>query len=314
MDIAAKISSDISNLINTNLYLIEGFSTESINVKDFEARENLINQLSKLSSVLPELCKKVDAVLTKTKDIHGRELSAMDSLLNKVKKKDPEESSWRTVVRKRNKFDNDRSQKTQSVSTLQPLHNISSTQKAQLIPNVNENEMKDQPENVTQVTKSRIKFTEALSLPAIKVPTFDYVKSDGELYYVECADHFAFKLAGQLMHGNIGVIYTEEKNPEKIKDCKFAANCMKQDKCDYYHDPVEFPGSKDHRNFIASSWLYAPPNSQFKNRSRSRRFGSRDHLDTDIVGLQSEEITRFNDQTVHDVLCALLLHDAYKEK
>ncbi len=106
---------------------------------------------------------------------------------------------------------------------------------------------------------SRIKFTEALYLDAIRVPTFNYVKQDGELYYVSTADHFAVKIAGKLLHGNIGMIYTDEKIPEKIKDCKFAESCVKRDNCDYYHDPLKFGGSKDHRNFIASSWLYVPP-------------------------------------------------------
>jgi hypothetical protein len=113
-----------------------------------------------------------------------------------------------------------------------------------------------------------------------------------------------------MFHGNIGMIYNEEKNPEKIKDCKFAATCIKQNNCDYYHDPFLFPGSRDHRNFIAASWLYSCGTNDH-SRNKSRRFGARQHLDTDIAYMQGEEQTRFFDQTTHDVLCSLLLHQAF---
>jgi hypothetical protein len=245
---------------------------------------------------------RVENILNKTNATHAKDLAAMDSLLNKRSKvpSPPEEkdNSWTVVTRKKDTAKNQKNAKSYAAVTTLPKS---------LAPTIT---VKSQPAPA-EVVRSRIKFTEALSLQAIRVPTFDWVKQDGELYYVESSDHFAFKLCGKILHGNIGIIYTEEKNPEKIKDCKFANSCMKVDNCDYYHDPVKFPGSKDHRNFIASSWLYAPPNSQYKNRPRSRRFGSRDHLDTDIVGLQEEEISRFQDQTMHDLLCSLLLTSAY---
>jgi hypothetical protein len=219
----------------------------------------------------------------------------MDTILNKFKKREVDNSndSWTTIVRK--KRDNKGKIPITKITTADPERTISCVSGS----------------SVPNISCTRIKFTEALSLPAIKVPSFEYVKSDGELYYVESADHFAFKLAGKLLHGNIGNIYTDEKNPEKIKNCKFAASCMKRDHCDYYHDPLTFAGSKDYRNFIASSFVYSPPNSEYKNRTRGRRFGSREHLDTDIVGLNEEEISRFCDQTVHDILCSLLLNNMY---
>lgn len=308
MDVVNKITAEINNLFDSNQSLVESTSIDSINVKAFESRESLINKLTDLLEALESLYDRVETMLGKTKATHAKELAAMDSLLNKMKRPNPTEhtecSSWATVTKKKPV------EPPAPSRTKPPQRSYASATATNLA-------ITPQQKTTTSSfapTPYRVKFTEALSLPALKVPTFDYVKQDGELYYVECADHFAFKLAGQLLHGNIGVIYTEEKNPEKIKDCKFATSCMKQDRCDYYHDPVNFPGSKDHRNFIASSWLYAPPNSQFKNRPRSRRFGSREHLDTDIVGLQPEEISRFHDQTMHDLLCSLLLNDTRAQK
>lgn len=157
-----------------------------------------------------------------------------------------------------------------------------------------------------QQIQTTIKFTENLSLNAISVNSWDDVP-DVQLYYVKKADHFAVRINGHLLHGNIGLIYTEEKSPEKIKDCKFASNCMKQDNCDYYHDPLIFPNSNDVRNYIAGSYLYAPPDSHYKNRPRSRRFGSKKYLDVDYAALQEEEASRFCDQAMQDLLCSLLL-------
>jgi hypothetical protein len=152
---------------------------------------------------------------------------------------------------------------------------------------------------------SRIKFSDALSLSAVRVASFDLVKQDGDLYYIESAEQFAVRICGHLLHGNIGTIFIEDRSPEKIKDCKYSADC--DSSCSYYHDPTRFPGSRDCRNYIANSWLYVPPGNHHKARTGSRRFGSRDRLDLDIVGLQAEEISRFHDQTMHDLLCSLLL-------
>lgn len=326
MDIATKINDELNQWLSDNKSILDDANTESISVKTFETRENIISQLSNFLASIPTIASKIEAALARAKNTHAKEISTVDSLLSKT------EASWTTVVRRQqpkprakisqpsyqaiNRYD---------FSVLNDVDNKSDN-KSDLIKNDNKTDNKNdliktesiksesiESDSIKTVPQySSIKFTEALSLPAIRVPTFEYVKQDGELYYVESSDHFAFILAGKLLHGNIGVIYTEEKNPEKIKDCKFAASCMKQDKCDYYHDPVKFKGSHDHRNFIASSWLYAPPNSQYKSRPRSRRFGSREYLDTDIVGLQEEEISRFYDQTMHDLLCSLLLSHSYR--
>ncbi|QYB17654.1 hypothetical protein PV-S19_0290 [Pacmanvirus S19] len=291
MDFINELSSKVNQFLNSNRNLLDE-SNETINVKVFESREKFIYTVDTILNSLADITINIETVLARAKTIQSKEISVMNSLFNKLNKKQISETEWKTVVTKpRNSV---ATKPTQSVQTTQTTQNV-------------------QMVKIDKPTYSRIKFTEALSLPAIKVPTFDYVKQDGELYYVECAEHFAIMISGKLLHGNIGTIYTDERNPEKIKDCKFATNCMKQDKCDYYHSPTKFHGSRDHRNYIASSWLYTPANSQY-NRPRSRRFGSRDHLDTDIVGLQSEEIERFHDQAMHDLLCSLLLDDAYRQK
>lgn len=324
MDLITRFSEEINQLLDSARALLEENAGDSINVKDIEARESLISQLMSISTLLPDIANKVENALSRAKTNHSRDLTMVGSILDRLKKKDDvvnsepndiqcniianNDASWTTVTRKKQ-------------PDAKPMSRLGTTSRSYAVATVAANPSPSK--NVVSTVHSgvhsgvpapkytKIKFTEALSVPAISVPTFDYVKQDGELYYVESADHFAFKICGHMLHGNIGMIYTDEKSPEKIKDCKFADSCMKRDKCDYYHDPVKFAGSKDHRNFIASAWLYAPPNSHYKNRPRSRRFGSREYLDTDIVGLQEEEIIRFHDQAMHDLLCSILLSKAY---
>lgn len=156
-----------------------------------------------------------------------------------------------------------------------------------------------------------VKVSASMSIPAIVVPSFDLVKQNGELYFVEDAEHFAFRFAGQLFHGNIGNIYVDERCPDKIKDCKFADLCMKKEGCDYYHNPRIFPGSKDRRNFTANSFLYNPASA--RPRPQACRFGSRDSLDSDILCMQPGDISGFNDRAVHMFLCSLLLNQSSRQ-
>ena len=222
-----------------------------------------------------QINRAISTVVEQLKVCHEEELSVMNSMLNK--ESNPT-NTWASLAAKTS-----------------PGENIPKQLKAE------------------PATYTKIKFTEALYLHAIKVPTFDYVKQNGELYYIEHANHFAIIIAGVLFHGNIGVIFTDEKTPDKIKDCRYENGCNKKNNCCYYHDPLLFANSKDHRNFIANSWVYSSPGNMYKNRDKSRRFGSRNNLDMDIIGLQREEISRFSDQTMHDILCSLLLSRAYNK-
>lgn len=161
----------------------------------------------------------------------------------------------------------------------------------------------------TQYTK--VYITQHYFLHAIKVNNFDELKNmkDGILYYVVDNEHFAIKIAGMLLHGNIGKIYTQVSDPVKIKNCRHGGSCPKHDSdCNYYHNPLVTPGGKDTRNFIATSWLYANPTHPHKHKTKARRFGDRSNIDTDMTQLSAEEGERFFDQAMHDLLCTMLLH------
>jgi hypothetical protein len=114
-------------------------------------------------------------------------------------------------------------------------------------------------------------------IPCVEVPTFAKVPN-GELAYIPSADHFALKIAGVLIHGNIGQ-FIDGKNPEKIKNCK-NKDC-KRTYCGFYHDPVEYGGS-DRRNFIKN--YYGDHPAGFLNE---------------------ESLGRFSDRVMHDILTLL---------
>ncbi len=283
MDSINTLVGELDRYLAANSHMIEEpLKDGTINIHTIDARERLIGYLSAAHSALSEALSKATTALDKARQTHSKELMAMAPLIDKLNKN--EDIGWK-IVGKRNKYRKGR-----------PATMHLGTPKTIAAPAL--------PPSVRPSV--RIKVTEALHLNAIRVQSFDGVKQDGELYYVDSADHFALKIAGRLLHGNIGIIYTDERNPEKIKDCRFADTCVKRDNCDYYHNPLKFTGSQDHRNFIASSWLYSPPHGQ-KNRPRARRFGSREHLDIDISLMQEDDIERFRDQTMHDLLCAFLL-------
>lgn len=162
------------------------------------------------------------------------------------------------------------------------------------------------PSRPTPGPTSPIPVSDGIELNAIRVSGFDGVVTNGEVYYVESCGHFAFKVSGVLFHAGIGDIYTTESEPIKIKECKYGDKCNRHD-CTYYHDPVRCDRSRDVRNYVANSWLYAPPGSMLRTRKTSRTFGSRQFLDADVTSVDAEDCRRFMDQSSHDILCSLIL-------
>jgi hypothetical protein len=148
-----------------------------------------------------------------------------------------------------------------------------------------------------------VEIVPGISLPAISVQTFSQVGTAGALYYVQTADHFALRLGNKLLHGNIGTIFMGDKPPERIRECRYAT--CNEDSCEFYHDPIKYPGKKDHRNFVTNAWVYNAPDQRKTNRGRN--YGSRQYLSEDLLCMTGECARRFTDQAFHDLLCALLL-------
>lgn len=293
MNLIPSLTSHITDLAVAIEPAVKG---STVNLESIEKRNGVIDELLLLKVSLDKLLSKLSEYIHNAQKIQSQEIEDMYAFIGKLRSSQTDhvdsptkDNAWTVIGNKR------------ITSAAPPAVIRTKACRPTLMP------ITRAPASPNESPYTKVKFTEALALNAIPALSFDSVKQDGELYYIKSSNHFAFRLAGKLFHGNIGVIYTEERSPVKIKNCRFANQCIKKNSCDYYHDPVKFSGSTDHRNFIASSWLYSPRDSQFKNKTRSRRFGSRANLDMDILDLQEDETSRFHDQTMHDLLCSMLL-------
>lgn len=160
--------------------------------------------------------------------------------------------------------------------------------------------------STNQLSPSLVPITESVGILATRVHSFESVNVDGTLYYVVQCGHFAVKISGVLFHAGIGEIYTVDMEPVKIKECKYGEKCNRVD-CTYYHDPLRCPQSRDIRNYVANSWLYAGPGSLMRARRTARNFGSISNLDADLALMEPEDVRRWMDQIAHDIVCGLVL-------
>jgi hypothetical protein len=171
------------------------------------------------------------------------------------------------------------------------------------------------------INRRNVPLAEGVSLEAQVIPAavwdarevYEKVGAGG-LYYIAAWDHFAARCGPMVFHGNIGKIYPvaehgAPRTPALVKECRSRGQCasLRPDgpPCTYYHDPLECPGSRDVRNFIADAFLYLPPT--VPGARRGRRIGSRDSLATDLADITASDARRFIAQTAHDILCSLLL-------
>jgi hypothetical protein len=252
--------------------------------KRYEERSNSINLLTGVSKRICQANSCLTTTLAKLKQIHQKESQLLTNLLSGVTK--PPEVEWE-VVSSANKGGG----KMQNAPTKSTLVQSASPQ----------NTITYSPRVI------QIKITTNLSLEARLAQSFAEVQRDGNLYFIQPNNHFAIYICGTLFHGNIGQVFTKDRNPERIKECRYGTSCVRGQVCNYYHNPMENNSSADVRNYIASAWIYSPPSCEFRSPDIVRRFGSKDTLDIDIIGITGGEVARFCDQTMHDILCSLLL-------
>jgi hypothetical protein len=166
-------------------------------------------------------------------------------------------------------------------------------------------------QNPSTFNEENIQITNEISIPAISVLNFDNVQNDGNMYYIPRANHFAQYINNKLYHGNVGIIYNNEKFPIKIKNCQYHSFDYnpKLGKCNYYHDPILYPESNDVRNYVSNSWKFMKSNdnkSEIKN-NKDNTFGSINSIEEDIRDISTDDISRFNDMTFHNILYSMVI-------
>lgn len=248
-----------------------------------EERTNIIASLTEMADAVKELKSVIESKLAEATTAQSAEIDAAETFIDRLRNGPARTTSptpWTQVVRGRK-------------SVVPSVLKESGPSKLEL-------------RRADAGPLAPIKITEAIVIKAIPVASFDQVQADGQLYYNSSADHFAFRLGGQLFHGNIGTIYVDEATPVRVKKCRHGSGNCRRVNCDYYHPPNSARPSREYRNFVAGSWLYSPAKSQ--SRQRNRHFGSRPNLDIDINELEREDIDRFHDQAMHDLLCSMILY------
>lgn len=254
-----------------------------------DRRRQIIEHLGALNTAARALGALIEEKIAAATALQERDLAAVDAIIGRAA------ASIRPAA--------------SSIDTVKPNGAVTRTWSGVLAAPPREVAPPQQPSTALLRTKSsaaqRVKITEALALMAVTVSSFDEVAADGRLYYNQHADHFAFRLAGKLFHGNIGTIFIDEENPTRVKTCRFPAGKCHRAQCGFYHPPALTPTvarpPREYRNYVAGSWIYSP------GRARCRKFGSRPNLDVDIAEMGEEDIDRFHDQAMHDLLCSMLL-------
>ena len=145
-----------------------------------------------------------------------------------------------------------------------------------------------------------------MALRCIEIPDMNAIRKDGILYYIPRIRRFAIRMAGFVIHGNIGTVYVSEPSPQKIHDCDAYPSCN-MTMCRYYHNPLACPGSTDIRNFAATSWLYHP-GAHTSGTKKTRKLASRLSLDEDILTVTSVDLAYYNEQLMHDILCSIIMN------
>lgn len=328
MDAVQGIKSIIAQFIEDHSDLTRSVELKNMTAGAIDQRQMLITNIEALSAALRECDERLANLSSQAKRVQEEEINTLESIIGKVKSGKPlsNRAIVQTVPAVKSKVSIQQSTQTFTPSQ-QSQHSQQSLQPVRSIPkpvpdqswtfvgrkpraaDVIKTERVPAPRVLpsTPGILERINITPSITLNAVPVKSFSDVKCDGNLYYVTSSCHFAVSINGMLLHGNIGIIYTDTDEPEKIKNCKYVDGCSRCDKCRYYHDPTIFSGSTDRRNYIASSFMYSSPNAIYKNRSRSRRFGSLTYLDTDILGLTDDDKDCMYDRAMHDLLCALVL-------
>ena len=148
------------------------------------------------------------------------------------------------------------------------------------------------------VTLLPVPLTARLAVLARDVPSFDDVAQDGNLYWVAAADCFAFRIAGMLMHGNIGTIYASARDGHKVIPCHYGQRCNRRATCQYWHNPLTC-GGNERRNWTALSWMHGP-------RHGMRRIGNRASLEEDVTSATPADARDLRLQAMHDLLCAIV--------
>ncbi len=294
---------------------------ENTDLRSLEYKEKNIQLMINCKKQIDELSLDLNEKIIQLKENYIKEISIIESFINKYKGKiesqNSHQLSYSEVVKKNTTQETTSNvnismeTKLQSVSrTSVEIPQVSSV----VFPVANEVCREAAVKGVSSLIKHQkpkitVNISPTLTLDAFVIApnSLEFLPEQGKLFYIPEYDHFAIKICGHILHGNMGTIYTtNDKTPKFIKPCRYNQGCNKEN-CDYYHDPVINSGSKDIKNYTANSFLFAHFGSNHGARREMRRFGSRDTAEIDIKCVTEENVALFEEQLMHDIISYLLL-------
>jgi hypothetical protein len=150
-----------------------------------------------------------------------------------------------------------------------------------------------------------------LKLHARKIEFLEEAGPD--LCFIPKLNRFCIRIAGNTFLGNIGEIYDTLTEPKRVKECRYYnknknTKCFKDNyECSFYHNPLYTSLSSEPRNFFSSFGYYLAGSD-----NNYLRFGNRSTLQKDISVITDDECSRFEDFTMHLLLCLIVLKNNRK--
>ena len=122
-----------------------------------------------------------------------------------------------------------------------------------------------------------------------------------ELYYIQRWDHFAVRVGGTVLHGNLGDVSSGPGILPRARECRKGARCPRgagYPPCAHYHDPALVAGSRDVRNHYAAG----------RRRGRALGLGppGLGSLGADLLAMSAVEARARLDRAAHELLFGLL--------
>lgn len=159
-----------------------------------------------------------------------------------------------------------------------------------------------------------IQITKNISIPARRIarePNMTDIDSSlanaGNLFYREDTQEFIFKTPIITLRGNIGKIFSDDTDLNNTKICTYQEHCINRNTCKFWHNPQE-TASSDVMNFTNRSWIYDP------KKPNRRKIGSIDTLEEDLANITKDDYIYFMRQTMHDLLCSIVINQYINKK
>jgi hypothetical protein len=178
-----------------------------------------------------------------------------------------------------------------------------------------------------------------LTAAPIEIDNIDFVES-APVKWVPEINQYVLRINNMTLRGNIGNIYSKRmvtsasgENIGQLVPCKMGMRCHRlkaATTCKFWHDPMQLVEMRRGglisaelfkeqvvlvRNYTNTSWLYTDC-ARDKSNEYMRSFGSRAYIKNDLLRMKIsksadiyEEIERFKNQVMHDILVLLLINE-----